>query len=80
MEIGIILIAAYLISVFGAYKYHQKMYYHKKGMLKGLEPDVSDVFAVFWPCANTVISFMLLFGTWKDAKFKKITFFKPNNK
>lgn len=85
MIILIILIAIYLLSVIGAYKFFQRAYYHEKGTWNMLEPELSNLFWVLLPIGNSIWSFYFLTGEWDDTKeyggsrlAERI--FKPNKK
>lgn len=76
MEIAIILITIYLLSVFGAYKFVQFSYYHKKGRWNNVSPNNSDLIITFFPFANIALSIMFLIGEWKRDCYKETNFFK----
>ena len=80
MENLIIIISvvlAYILSVYLAYKWMQKVYYHEDGKWKSNEPGRDDIFMVLCPVVN-MLFFML---DWRvPSKRKEITFFKPKEK
>ena len=80
MEIVIILITIYLLSIYGAYKFVQLSYHNKKGRWNNILPDIIDIIVTFFPFVNSALSIMLLLGEWKRESYKnQINFFKPKN-
>ncbi len=69
----------YLLSVYGAYKFVQKSYYHKKGRWSNLSPEKIDTTMIFIPGVNTIATIDCITGGWKHYKYKKTNFFKPKN-
>ena len=76
MEIAIILITIYLLSVYGAYKFVQLSYYHEKGIWNNIKPNNTDLITTFLPFVNSMLSIMFLLGDWKRDCFKETNFFK----
>jgi hypothetical protein len=76
MEIAIILIIIYLLSVYGAYKFVQHSHYHEKGIWNNIKPHNIDLVVTFAPFANSILGIMFLMGEWKRDCYKEINFFK----
>lgn len=54
-----ILIAVYLVSAYGVYKWVQLAFYHERSIYKDSKPDYHELFATITPFFNTV--FLILF-------------------
>ena len=76
MEIAIILIIIYLLSVYGAYKFVQHSHYHEKGMWNNIKPHNIDLVVTFLPFINSILGIMFLIGAWKRDCYREINFFK----
>jgi len=76
MEIAIILITIYLLSVYGAYKFVQLSYHHEKGRWNNIKPNNTDIIVTFFPFVNSAVGIMFLIGEWKRDCYKETNFFE----
>lgn len=74
--VGLILVAVYLLSSYGAYKFIQLAHYSEIGRWKILEPGLMDIAVSIVPVTNSILAIGYLFGTWKDDAHLKTNFFK----
>lgn len=76
----ILIILAYIIPLYFAFKMVQKSYYHPYGVFKLLNPSLSDYFFMFIPFVNIAPAIHYLVGGWKQERYRKNNFFKPNDR
>lgn len=77
MTITIIIIAVYVLSVAGAYKFIQKAH-SRGGRWSALVPDLSDVVVTFCPMLNTATAIMFLAGAWREEELERALIEKRN--
>ena len=77
-----IILAVYLLSAYGYYKWVQEAYYSRNRFFVHLKPEKEDIFITFFPLVNTIacIIYWLCFSPYKPKEPKEINFFKPKNK
>jgi len=76
----LIIIAVYVLSCLGAYKFIQKAHYEEKGKFKTISPTRLDVCMIFLPFINCIMTADYIFGNWRKKEDKTVDFFKPKNK
>jgi hypothetical protein len=69
-KIILIIVIGYLISAFLAWKFIS-MSYSKKGRWSNINPTFADVWVVFCPLLNTIVSIIFLISGTKSEEYKK---------
>lgn len=75
MKTRILLIAIYLLSVLGSYKFVQYAYYDPHGRWIMIKPEVFDILICVFPVANSFFALGYLNNDWMDNKYKSRTIF-----